>query len=42
VARLAVFLRKYPLIVLALSIAAAAINAKFGGHHGKGLWDGPV
>lgn len=41
-AKLAVFLRRHPLILLALSVAAAAINAKFGGHHGKGLWDGPV
>ena len=40
-AKLAVFLRKHPLILLALSIAAAAIGAHFG-HHGKGLWDGPV
>jgi hypothetical protein len=42
VAKLAVFLRKHPLILLALSIAAAAFSAKFGGHHGRGLWDGPV
>jgi hypothetical protein len=36
-----VFLRKYPLLVLALSIAAAALGARLG-HHGVGLWDGPV
>jgi hypothetical protein len=41
VAKLAVFLRKHPLILLALSIAAAAFSARFG-HHGTGLWDGPV
>ena len=40
-AKLAVFLRKHPLILLALSLAAAAFGAHFG-HHGKGLWDGPV
>ncbi len=39
--KLALFLRKHPLLVLALSIAAAAVGARFG-HHGVGLWDGPV
>ena len=39
--KLAVFLRKYPLLVLALSVAAAALGARVG-HHGTGLWDGPV
>jgi hypothetical protein len=41
VAKLAVFLRKHPLILLALSLAAAAFGAHFGHPH-RGLWDGPV
>ena len=40
-AKLAVFLRKHPLILLALSLAAAAFSARFG-HPIRGLWDGPV
>jgi len=39
--KLVVFLRSYPLVVLALSIAAAVLGARVG-HHGRGLWDGPV
>jgi len=39
--KLAVFLRKYPLLALVLSVAVAAVAARFG-QHGVGLWDGPV
>lgn len=45
--KLAVFLRRHPLIPVALTVATAAVGALFGHHHaghngGRGLWDGPV
>ncbi len=45
--KLALFLRRHPLAVVALSVAAAAVGAAFGHvghgpHHWHGLWDGPV
>jgi hypothetical protein len=42
--KLALFLRRHPLAVVALAVAAAAVGAAFGHgpHHWHGLWDGPV
>ena len=45
--KLAVFLRKHPLIPVAVAFASAAVGAFFGHHHPghngwSGLWDGPV
>jgi hypothetical protein len=44
--KFAVFLRKHPLIPVALTVAWAVVGAFFGHHaghnNGRGLWDGPV
>jgi len=44
--KLAVFLRRHPLVPVSLAVAAAAVGAFLGhpghGHGGWGLWDGPV
>jgi hypothetical protein len=40
--KLAILLRRYPVITLALLAALALIGARFGHHGGRGLWDGPI
>jgi hypothetical protein len=41
--KLAILLRRYPVVMLALLAALALLGACFG-HHGtvRGLWDGPI
>ncbi len=39
--KLTLFLRKHPALMVALLVAASLVAAKFG-HHGRGLWDGPI
>ena len=45
--KLALFLRRRPLVLVALAVAASVVGGHFGlpslhKHGGGGLWDGPV
>jgi hypothetical protein len=40
--KLAYLLRRYPVVTLALLAALALIEACFGWHGVRGLWDGPI